>query len=204
MENIFSKKMQSVFKAIYASGIKEYWEDKNMQDFCIKRISVFVPFKNNTIIVGLEKPLIQTEFWFGYSDIGQGDSYEECNENVHNALKNPIDYFINANLFSINNNIEKVEKLIKSNNTESYRYYFAKEYSAEKKHNPVSCVCLKTDFHNLEELNKDKDKYLSVDELKIFLEALKEDKKIFEKRLNSYIKRYGDKKLIFQTYWLDR
>lgn len=201
MENIFGKKMQSVYKAIYAEGIKESWKDEHMQEYCIKCNCLFVPFRANTIIVGLEKPYIQKDFWFGYSDFGQGPTFDECNNAEDNARRNAIDYFMKSNLKPIDNDIKKITELIENKNFSYYNYYFNKHYYSESETNPVSTIVYFDKWQDREKYEKN---FLTAEELKLYLEALKEYRNMFIKRLNTYLKRFGVSKLHFGTYWMDR
>lgn len=150
-----------------------------------------------------EKEALQTVFWFGYSDCGQGPTEEEANAS--------------ANAFG--------EKDFISKNTERLRNALAilKGESELNRHfllwkNDNDCY----DFHQIDFSPnvKDWEEYLDAWDKKHYIEGKirkmtdEERERLItgytialerrEKRCEKYLKRYGLSKLSISTYWMDR
>ena len=85
------------------------WNDR-MAKFCTKEIGDAI--ETSLGIVKIEKRRIQNSFWFGYSDCGQGLSYEANNERMENIENRKYKYFKRKNLEDL---IETIENLKTSN-----------------------------------------------------------------------------------------
>ena len=110
--DFLNKKFQQELKERYAVAMKAVWgNSQKMIDYCVKQAAVFIPVANNGIAV-IDKPHIETDFYFGYSDCGQGLSYEENNERVNHVSDNLAEYFVNYNLRDINEKINMVIRFV--------------------------------------------------------------------------------------------
>lgn len=150
-------------------------------------------------IVNYEKPTIQTKFCFGY---GQNGRFTDEEEDIafSNMQKADADtsYFLNENLKELNSKIERLKKYL-DNDYKEQNFYIMHNY------NGIYCLTFVDRYnrnygnelkkYNYIQLNKEQKQ-----EMIDFLESIKTD---FEKRLNTYLKRYGLSKLKTWTYLVD-
>jgi hypothetical protein len=203
---------KALFEDYMAEWQKVWPGDERMLDYERKKFSYAVRLENGGILY-FEKPSIKTEFCFGYSSCGQGPEYDEANEECRAA--NSENYFLQANLGSMDEEIKALEcncryDWEKGEGSRAYDgmtwYLVRQEY------------CNQTEQLNLYEFHayrewdiKDKPwifkegnyiKMSDADRMTI-LEAMRHERNKFEKRLRTYLKRYGTSKLRTWTYWLD-
>lgn len=210
--DFLNKKFQQELKERYAVAMKAVWgNSQNMIDYCVKQASVFIPVANNGIAV-IDKPRIETDFYFGYSDCGQGLSYEENNERVNHVSDHLAEYFVSYNLRDINEKIKLIEEILDSGNKDGeYIIINSGHYSSDILGNARSLQIVKpynfyTGNTTLEEIQRHDASAVvaSIEDVKRYLEAYKFIKETFTKRLNTYLKRFGTSKLSVGTYWVDR
>lgn len=210
--DFLNKKFQQELKERYAVAMKAVWgNSQNMIDYCVKQASVFIPVANNGIAV-IDKPRIETDFYFGYSDCGQGLSYEENNERVNHVSDHLAEYFVSYNLRDINEKIKLIEEILDSENKDGeYIIINSGHYSSDILGNARSLQIVKpynfyTGNTTLEEIQRHDASAVvaSIEDVKRYLEAYKFIKETFTKRLNTYLKRFGTSKLSVGTYWVDR
>lgn len=170
------------------------WEkDKGMQDYCLKKTSncVLTPFGG---LVTFDKPRIETNFCFGY---GQIQSYQDANEQEANFGEKQ---FLKNNLADMREVLNLFEGKKKYSYQSTKHLYFSREYSGS---NIYSIVFLdeydaKDKAWRFDSLTK-----ASEEDFQKCYAAQKQEYEKFEKRLKSYLKRYGTKKLHTWTYWAD-
>lgn len=174
------------------------WEnDIRMQGYCLKKTSNCV-LTSFGCLVTFDKPKIETRFCFGYSDFGQGQSFDEANEQEANFGEKQ---FLRNNLADMKRTLELFENETSEDGFEApydlyfynnssrgniYEFAFLTEYDVERNTNW---------FKNLIKATED-------DFQKCYA-AQKQEYEKFEKRLKSYLKRYGTEKLKTWTYWAD-
>lgn len=192
-----TKNEQAALKAEYLDIIAaEVWNnDKGMIDFISKKISQIIKTSNGYLIP-LDKPDIETRFCFGYSlNRYDTEDYDRANDMVDYASKS-IDYFKSENLKKITEWITAIE------NDEVYihtHYYKSPANSRAKK-----LVHMKYyHFDRMTKLEAAEYKPLTGADKETVLNAYKIELAKFEKRLDSYIKRYGTSKLKVWSYWQD-
>lgn len=174
------------------------WENsKEMQDYCLRKTSncILTSFGG---LVTFDKPKIERRFCFGYSDCGQGQSFDEANEQEANFGEKQ---FLRNNLADMKRVLELFERETSEDGFEApkdlyfynnsirgniYEFVFLTEYDVERNTNW---------FKNLRKASEE-------DFQKCYA-AQKQEYEKFEKRLKSYLKRYGTKKLQTWTYWID-
>jgi len=210
--DFLNKKFQQELKERYAVAMKAVWgNSQNMIDYCVKQAAVFIPVANNGIAV-IDKPRIETDFYFGYSDCGQGLSYEENNERVNHVSDNLAEYFVSYNLRDINEKIKLIEEILDSENKDGdYIIINSMHYSSDtvgtaRALQIVSPYNIYTGYTTLEMIQQNDATAVvaSIEDVKRYLEAYKFIKETFTKRLNTYLKRFGTSKLTVGTYWVDR
>lgn len=164
-----------------------------------------VELENGQVLV-IEKPRLETHFCFGYSDFGQGMTYDEANkcercfneddfvnENIRRSglqtrIKELNEMDSTQQVWAFQNNVTTnrfVSYQILHVTTEGifYNYYF--NYPKKFEDCPEYTVRL---------TNKD------IEALK---KALQDTLDEFNKRVHTYLKRFGLKKVHKWTYWVD-
>lgn len=190
-------KNQKELKELFAEILKnEVWHnDQRMIKYCLKEVGYIVELEDNSIII-IEKPSIQKDFCFGYSDSRYDtDDYDRANNMANHASKSE-DYFIEANLKDINRMIDLLEGKERSN----YKFYIRIPYSGQPETSKLKSL-QQLDFYD-DEKEKEHQK-LEGENLKRVIEGYKIVKANFEKRLNTYLKRYGLTKVHAWSYWRD-
>lgn len=197
---IFDKEYQDKLKRKYEIGLREAWNNsEKMVKYDMSRIAYLVPICDGKYIISLSKPILEKEFHFGYSDMGQGLSYEENNERMKNVRQNLAEHFKKENLSSVNNEIEMVEKIIEGK-TWQKAYHFVTYYSA-----PEDSIIHQIGYDTQYGRTFNGKSYdFDIRDLKLFLIGLKYLKEYTEKKIDTYLKKYGTSKLHVSSYWIDR
>lgn len=182
----------------YRGELVKLWsKDKKMIDFCIKKISSIRKLSNGGLITW-EKPEINTSFCFGY--MGQSD-YEDAQQMAEHAKKDE-DYFLSENLGIFDVTIKKIKSTLKEN--KENKLYIYKEYSRDSVNLWGFTVLSFSEFINQKERKLYNEIQEASDEdIRIILAAEQEERKKFEKRLKTYLKRYGLSKVKTWSYWQD-
>lgn len=195
-----SKEVKKIVTPLYV----ENWEgSESMQKYCINKASVAAVLSNSKIFV-IEKPNIKTDFCFGYGMYAQA-SDEEINracELADNARKN-VEYFLNKNMEDINHSIETLKKHkedIENNGYSNHPIMYSPEYGNSNS-NLIGISAIK--LYDIEFYKNKGFKELSKEDTEIIIEAYKQEKIIFAKRLQTYLKKYGLSKLNVWTYLSD-
>lgn len=194
-----SKEVKEIVTPLYV----ENWESEKMQKYCINKASVVAVLSNERVFV-IEKPSIKTDFCFGYGMYAQA-SDEEINkacELADNARKN-VEYFLNKNMEDINRWIEILKRHkedMENNGYSNHPIMYCPEYgNSNSKLIGISAIKIfDVEFYKnkgFEELSKE--------DTEIIIEAYKQAKIIFAKRLQTYLKKYGLSKLNVWTYLAD-
>ena len=203
-QSVFSKESQKELRERYMNGQIEVWRgDEKMVKFCTKEAAYIIPICGGKYLLSIDKEKIDTEFWFGESDCGQGLSHDENAKRMSDVRHNIEDYFIEHNLRSINSMIETLEEILSTSTSKKIEHHLAYYSSPEDNciHNysfydPYSWNGNTKPSEGGEDMTK-KDISLLLDAYKIY----KED---FIKRLHTYLLKFGTKKLYIHSYWIDR
>lgn len=182
---------QSVLKALYMDIVKsELWpKSDHMQDYCKKKAAYIIPLDNGDISV-IDKPDIETRFCFGYGYCGVStQEQEEDARHMADYAATSEEYFISENLKGLNQTIATIED-------ESMKGYKYLNYTNQKNGSHLKALSFTTlgndpeyaphmwsNYRDLEEITPE--------ERESVLKAYQEVKKSFEKRLHTYLKRYG-------------
>lgn len=172
------------------------WDDR-MAKFCTGEIADAI---ETTIgIVKIEKRRIENNFWFGYSDCGQGLSYEENNKRMESVEDRKYKYFKRKNLEDL---IETIEKL----KTSEFVYIYPVCYGDT----PINLY--KIEIAKYDKIAEGEKPYRKLDCSYIHLTGETKDAviKMYEKflihetkRVENYVKRFG-KNITINSYWIDR
>ena len=188
----------------YMQEIKRVW-DGGMLDYFRKKFSYGIRLTNGGILF-FEKPKIETSFCFGYS-LSQHDSesFDNANKMAEYASKSE-EYFLNENLKYFDTAIEQIE----TGKFDNFRRANISIHRAVYGDTPLNIweynIC---DDWSYERNKEDGERYgaeyqiVNDTDKAAILAAVKHERAKFEKRLNSYLKRYGTSKLVTWSYWRD-
>lgn len=196
---------QKELKAIYKQELKKAWHDEKMVDFCTSKAGFI--FEYNDGLYSVDKPSIKKDFCFGYGMFLTATREEfENAERCAEIARTSEDNFISANMKELNRTIERLESMADEMALEwaegSHPVYMIenaeKYYSQESDCRlrgwsivntfdrvPVGEICNDIEF---------------VNEL---IEAHLAVRADFEKRLKSYLKKYGLSNVNAWTYLID-
>lgn len=196
---------QKELKALYTAEMRKAWDDEKMVEHCIKSTAFVIEY--NGALFGIEKPKIKTSFCFGYGDYGSSSVDEETEaENLAEVARKSNEYFISRNLKSINQRIDKLIKI-----REDMRRNWAKgshprymiatgaHYSGQSEDCKLRYYSVVDTFGGRISGEICEDITL-VEQLIVGYENVKQD---FIKRLKTYLKRNGMKKVKVWTYLRD-
>ncbi|WP_052045006.1 antirestriction protein ArdA [Prevotella amnii] len=173
------------------------WVSEHMRSYCLKEVSNCVRTSFGGLVI-FEKPKIETNFCFGYHDsMTDTESYDAANDACENFGEKQ---FLANNLADMQDALNLFEGNKKDSYESTKNLYFARKYSDS---NLYSIVFLneydaKDKAWRFDGLTKATD-----EDLQKCYAAQKQEYEKFEKRLKSYLKRYGTKKLQTWTYWAD-
>lgn len=173
------------------------WVSEHMRSYCLKTVSNCVRTSFGGLVI-FEKPKIETNFCFGYHDsMTDTESYDAANDACENFGEKQ---FLANNLADMQHALGLYEYSTKHEGPAVKQLYFAKR---------DSCSNIYKDLFLDEYDAKDKAwrfdglTKASEEDLQKCYAAQKQEYEKFEKRLKSYLKRYGTKKLHTWTYWAD-
>lgn len=152
-------------------------------DYHCKNVSVLVKLTDGRLLA-FDKPSIETRFCFGYSDCGQGQSYQEARKAADRAATK--EYFMQENLGKLERDIKRLED-------KDYDLCVQKCYW---KSDRICSIMWAKKWDSEGERVQDADRAAIKD-------ALLQQKAMFTKRLEAWWKRYGAEKLTVWTYWMD-
>ena len=180
-------KMTTQDKEMLRDQFARVWSDSpHMVDYCVKRTSGYIVLDG--FIVTYDKPHIETRFCFGE----HGYDYAEVTNECHQASES-TEYFMRENLRHIDREIEAVEEgepwLVPSwHNAKDEDLHLASvEFPMWGRNPGGEQACPMSD-----------------EERAAYADFLREERAKFEKRLRTYLKRYGLTKCHYWTYWADR
>lgn len=191
------KKNSLLHEFLLKEEFAKIWKDKNMQDYCLKKVSNCVRADFGGL-VEFEKPNIETRFCFGYHDSATDtESYDAANDACENFGETQ---FLRSNLKDMREALRLFEDCTKREGPAVKSLYFTRKYSSS---NIYKILFLdeydaKDKAWRFDGLTKATD-----EDFRKCFEAQKEEFTKFEKRLKSYLKKYGTTKLKKWTYWAD-
>lgn len=160
--------------------------DEKMVDHCVKTTSAFVMF--GPYIVSIDKPHIQTDFWFGERTYDYDEVLEECRKASQSEK-----FFKESNRRGC-----KAGNIIESIDADTCEAWLCHNYRGESNLAYVQFVS------RYNPLRGNEIRQLTKDELQEYRQMCVEELEKFDKRLDTYLKRYGLTKCHFGTFWLDR
>lgn len=203
-------------KALIRSEFSKAWKSEKMVDFCTNEVSN-VAFLPNGGIIPINKQSIKKRFCFGES----GYDIDDAIDMAHHA-RTSADYFKAENMASFNGYVKDLQDVLNGVESNYYRYkvvIFDIAYSGQAKDcrlrslgwyraNQIidalggSCYW---DRINGEKIRIDgRDGHIATDEeICIILDAYKTARSAHEKRVDTYLKKYGLSQVRSWTYWRD-
>ena len=174
---------------------KEVWKgDQKMVSFCLKEAGYIVELENGDIVV-IEKPRIETRFCFGYSDSRYDtEDYDRANAMADRAAKDQ-EYFLKENLSDIDRTIAQME----GTESHSFEWRLRVKYTSSPKDSKLKSL----DAYRWSDEYAKQFPEISAGDLQRVIEGYKVVRADFEKRLNTYLKRYGMSKVKTWSYWQD-
>lgn len=197
------KTLQNTLKDELRTEYTKVWNGRQkMIDYCVNKTDVVVKIRDKYLFT-VDKPSIETNFCFGYGYCGVSNEEEYRGaENMAEHARTHEDYFIEENMKQI---MEKIEALndsryialirsryITKSNLVDIEYFH--DYGTEGRLNGV--IARYHEKGDIAFLMEDQDKAL-------ILQAYEEAKQHFEKRLKTYLKRYGLSKVRSWSYLVD-
>lgn len=183
----------------YKAEVSKIWKsDQRMIDYCCKKASAIIKLSTGQLME-FETPKINTAFCFGYSDDMDGKDRKDALNMAEYARANEK-YFKNRNLSDLREAIERYEGNDEERWLQPYITHLYRDYGV----NIVTIVWL-SDWDAKDsawQYNNDLTP-LKKEDRQLILNAYKKELEKFEKRLNTYLKRYGLSKVRSWTYWRD-
>lgn len=173
------------------------WVSEHMRSYCLKEVSNCVRTSFGGLII-FEKPKIETNFCFGYHDsMTDTESYDAANDACENFGEKQ---FLKKNLAEMQHALELYEYSTKHEGPAVKQLYFARKYSSSNIYKDLFLneYDVKDKAWMFDGLTK-----ATEEDLQKCYAAQKQEYEKIEKRLKSYLKRYGTKKLHTWTYWAD-
>lgn len=183
--------------------VHEVWPNSpDMQAYARRKVGYIVELDNGDIYE-IEKPRIEKDFCFGYGYCGISTQEEyEAAASMSDKAETDQNYFLRENLRGIDEWIADLES------PDVYAYKFV-HYTGQPEGSKLKGIRLvgylsQTPeysphmYHNLKDLAE-----LTQEERKALADGYREVRKAFEKRLNTYLKKYGLSKVRSWTYLSD-
>lgn len=197
-------KMTKDARELIRSEYAKVWaSDSRMVDYCAKSTSGFADFGD--VIITCDKPEIQKHFWFG--EHNYEDKSAECR-----AASESVEYFLRENMDRCEaaNVLERLDSSDASDAAHYERYRFPVAVKKAYCSQPDDCKLgylgwrdVTGEFRDGREPEHDY-RPLTDSEIEELREFLRDEVEKFEKRLKTYLKRYGLTKCEYGTYWADR
>lgn len=189
------KEVKDLYATLENSCIEKYGDDENSRKYVKWLKNTYLDSLTELTtgeIVEIEKPKIKTSFCFGYGFCGVS-SQEQINEasDLAERARKSEKFFISENLKQIDVQIKEAEDETRN----GYLFetgldgFYTVGFMSEYKH---SMYC-----------GDKPHKVISADDRAGYIVALKKCKERFEKRLQTYLKRYGLSKIESWSYLRD-
>jgi len=185
-------KSQEELRADYRDAIAKVWSDQKMRDYCDKTAVHFVELADGDFM-SIDKPRIETRFCFGYGYCGVSseEEYRDAAAMSRHA-ETSEEYFKKENLKELNDWIAHLgDSSIKAYKRPSY----GRDGNSHLKSIALCRYWESPGYAGAVEMTED--------ERRAIIAGYEEVKKGFEKRLNTYLKRYGLSKVRSWTYLSD-
>ena len=188
------KELKQRYAEILAADV--WHNDQKMIDFCVKEAAYIVELEDGSILA-IEKPRIKKDFFFGYSDSRYDtEDFDRANDMADHARKS-TEYFIEQNMKDINAKIAQLEGT--SWDASRWVNRIRIPYTGQPAYSKLKAIHT---FRDYDEHGKESPE-LEGENLRRVIEGYKIVRADFEKRLQTYLKRYGLSKVKSWSYWQD-
>lgn len=197
--------MTQEIKEAYRKIIERNWKgSRDMIDYCMSTAQEVVPVGSGFFVI--KKPRIETSFCFGHGYCGRSTQEDEqwAYDMEHKAATDGS-YFFNENMKTLKEKIKFFSKF-EPYETILYKVHNNSEVSLCKTKSPIQTENGKWQAVNDKDCFNRRLEYdgiLPENERIEVLEAYKRVAASFEKRLKTYLKKYGTSKLRTWTYLRD-
>ena len=180
---------QKELKDQYKEYVLKVEHSPSIQKYCIQNCGYLVELSNGKIVV-LDKPQIETRFCFGYGWCGSDrENDEDRADALYQKATTDPNFFLKENMVRIN---DEIFRLVDAAHHPDNRCTIRKSDKPFVRYGIRSWIDLTDEFEVLRE-----------DDINKIIAGLEEVKKAFDKRLHTYLKRYGLSKINAWTYLRD-
>lgn len=188
-------KMTNEAKAKIRCEFEKAWNSDKLVDSCVKNTSGFLDLGD--IIITMDKPTIARRFYF--AEYGSENRSKEAA-----AASESVEYFIRENMRGC-----RAQLYLNRLNGKAGHYRHPVVYYKKYYDQPDDCRLGYVTFVNCNgELQRGDvnapHRAMTSDEIERYREFLNAEVEKFQKRLQSYLKRYGLSKCEYSTFWADR
>lgn len=177
----------------YLAEIRRHWKS-DMVDYFRKKASLIIRLSNGGFMC-FEKPSIETSFCFGYSlSPVDSEDFDRANNMVTHARTNE-QYFLDENLAAFDRNFYALTE-------ENWQPCLRQVIYGDDKLNIFELRGMRH-FDWQHNRNEETDFPLNDEDRKAIENAMHHERAKFEKRLRTYLKRYGLSKIKSWSYWRD-
>lgn len=201
--NKASKNHEKALESVFSQDVtNEYLETKNdyWKEYCKKTTFGVLKFEDNTYLQ-FKKPIIETSFCFGYGYCGVSSVEDEQRaSDMEEYARTNEKYFLDENLEQVDSRIKILKEVLESDykvicfmKDEQEVSYCDYKKMGDKIVDKAYCHDYTNKIYRVA-TNK---------EVKLILKAYQEVRASFEKRLHTYLKKYGLSKLRTWTFLSD-
>lgn len=186
------KELKSAYAEILSS---EVWKgDQKMVDFCVKKVAHIVELTNGDIVV-IEKPSIKKDFCFGYrTSHFDTEEFDSANAAASHAMTS-TEFFLSENL----SDLDKTIDILESKEWNSWDYHICIPYYTQPENSKLKSL----HTYYWHDDHGQKSPRLEGEDRRRVLEGYRVVRASFEKRLHTYLKRYGTSQVNAWSYWQD-
>lgn len=203
-----TKRNDKEFLNEYLDEMRKVWgNDDSMINYYKSGFSSAVRLTNGGLLV-FKKPRIETNFCFGYS-CSQFDNESSDNaERMAHFARTDERHFLSDNLEGFDTKIKALETNCSEESSFKYSccsWYLRRESYLSQKEQLNIFEFVAIPFIEIQDYPQRYGEVspMSDEDRNIILEGLKHERSKFEKRLQTYLKKYGLSKLHVWTYWRD-
>ena len=200
-------------KELLREEYKKVWESPKMIDYCTNKVATMAILPDGSIVT-VDKESIEKDFCFGES----GYDYDDA-QNMAAYARKSEEYFKEENMKSFKSQINDLTEALDLRDTRYILTIYPRQYIGQtedcrlvglewKRFADVIDAC--GGSVTLEELPGkvvkfwDQERRIATkEEIELILEAVKEAAEAHEKKVNTYLKKYGTSKVHSWTYWRD-
>lgn len=188
---------KNIVYALSYEYAKDYPNDPKMHKFCMSRVSDAVLLESGIIFI-FEKPAIAKDFCFGYRLSSVDNDEHDAAEGMASFVRNDGGAYFKAY------NLRDFDRINDELNEATVRHIdcFVQSRGCGKAN---ICDCFHDVLHYIGRWGKlpDNSVLLTAADIENLKKVNASEKLKFEKRLNTYLKKYGTSKLRSWTYWKD-